>query len=132
MPLSRLPLREPARDAQLLAAVDAGQQLLEQRADLIGRDLEVVLQVGLQQRRLGVPDASVLVLQGFAFMLILASEALRGRLFVPKAAPPAPVVVTPPPGSMPEAPVAAVPAPIASTRTASTPLPPGLSPKEAT
>ena len=35
----------------------------------------------LLQRRLGVPDASVLVLQGFAFLLILASEALRGRLF---------------------------------------------------
>lgn len=34
----------------------------------------------LLQRRLDVPDASVLVLQGFAFMLILASEALRGRL----------------------------------------------------
>jgi len=28
-----------------------------------------------------LPDASVLVLQGFAFLLILASEALRGRLF---------------------------------------------------
>lgn len=34
----------------------------------------------LLQRRLDVPDASVLVLQGLAFMLILASEALRGRL----------------------------------------------------
>jgi simple sugar transport system permease protein len=32
------------------------------------------------QRRLDLPDASVLVLQGFAFVLILASEALRGRL----------------------------------------------------
>jgi len=31
----------------------------------------------LLQRRLGLPDASVLVLQGIAFMLILASEALR-------------------------------------------------------
>ena len=39
----------------------------------------------LLQRRLGVPDASVLVLQGFAFLLILASDALRGRLFVPAA-----------------------------------------------
>lgn len=29
------------------------------------------------QRRLGLPDASVLVLQGIAFVLILASEALR-------------------------------------------------------
>lgn len=33
----------------------------------------------LLQRRLGLPDASVLVLQGMAFVLILASEALRGR-----------------------------------------------------
>jgi len=32
----------------------------------------------LLQRRLGLPDASVLVLQGIAFILILASEALRG------------------------------------------------------
>jgi ABC-type uncharacterized transport system permease subunit len=31
------------------------------------------------QRRLGLPDASVLVLQGIAFVLILASEALRDR-----------------------------------------------------
>lgn len=34
----------------------------------------------LLQRRLELPDASVLVLQGFAFVLILASEALRGRM----------------------------------------------------
>ncbi|MBT9599023.1 MAG: ABC transporter permease, partial [Vitreoscilla sp.] len=32
----------------------------------------------LLQRRLGLPDASVLVLQGFAFVFILAAEALRG------------------------------------------------------
>ena len=32
------------------------------------------------QRRLDLPDATVLVLQGVAFMLILASEALYGRL----------------------------------------------------
>ena len=32
----------------------------------------------LLQRRLGLPDASVQVLQGMAFVLILASEALRG------------------------------------------------------
>jgi general nucleoside transport system permease protein len=38
----------------------------------------------LLQRRMDVPDASVLVLQGFAFLLILASEALRGRLFQPR------------------------------------------------
>jgi simple sugar transport system permease protein len=31
----------------------------------------------LLQRRLGLPDASVLVLQGMAFVLILASEGLR-------------------------------------------------------
>lgn len=36
----------------------------------------------LLQRRLDLPDASVLVLQGFAFVLILASEALRGKLFM--------------------------------------------------
>jgi ABC-type uncharacterized transport system permease subunit len=34
----------------------------------------------LLQRRMGLPDASVLVLQGFAFVAILAAEALRGRL----------------------------------------------------
>ena len=50
------------------------------------------------QRRLGLPDASVLVLQGIAFVLILASEALRGmdwktfgarwlRLRIPQRAP---------------------------------------------
>lgn len=33
------------------------------------------------QRRLGLPDASVQVLLGTAFVLILAAEALRGRLF---------------------------------------------------
>lgn len=36
----------------------------------------------LLQRRLDLPDASVLVLQGFAFVFILAAEALRGRLFL--------------------------------------------------
>jgi len=35
----------------------------------------------LLQRRMGLPDASVQVLLGFSFVLILASEALRGRLF---------------------------------------------------
>ena len=34
----------------------------------------------LLQRRLELPDASVQVLQGFAFVLILASEAWRGRV----------------------------------------------------
>jgi general nucleoside transport system permease protein len=48
----------------------------------------------LLQRRMGLPDASVQVLLGFAFVLILASEALRGRLFellpirLPRAAQP--------------------------------------------
>ena len=61
----------------------------------------------LLQRRLGLPDASVQVLQGIAFVLILASEALRGvdwkaagarfRRSVPAAdaAPLAPVVTPP-------------------------------------
>lgn len=35
----------------------------------------------LLQRRMELPDASVLVLQGFAFVMILAAEALRGRLW---------------------------------------------------
>jgi simple sugar transport system permease protein len=34
---------------------------------------------GMLQRRLDLPDATVLVLQGVAFMLILASETLYGR-----------------------------------------------------
>lgn len=45
----------------------------------------------LLQRRMGLPDASVQVLLGFAFVIILASEALRGRLlpfsFLPQRAP---------------------------------------------
>ena len=43
---------------------------------------------GMLQRRLDLPDATVLVLQGVAFMAILASEALYGRakLFRPTAA----------------------------------------------
>jgi simple sugar transport system permease protein len=56
----------------------------------------------LLQRRLDVPDASVLVLQGFAFLLILASESLRGRLIrfsAPAAQPP--VVAAPPIGAPP-------------------------------
>ena len=31
------------------------------------------------QRRLGMPDATVLVLQGFIFVVLLASETLYGR-----------------------------------------------------
>jgi simple sugar transport system permease protein len=43
---------------------------------------------GMLQRRLDMPDATVLVLQGMAFMLILASETLYGRfaVFRPKEA----------------------------------------------
>jgi ABC-type uncharacterized transport system permease subunit len=42
---------------------------------------------GLLQRRLGLPDASVLVLQGIIFITVLASETLYGRfrLFARKA-----------------------------------------------
>jgi len=41
---------------------------------------------GMLQRRLDLPDATVLVLQGMAFVLILASETLYGRirLFKPR------------------------------------------------
>jgi ABC-type uncharacterized transport system permease subunit len=35
---------------------------------------------GLIQRRMGMPDATVLVLQGFIFVVLLASETLYGRL----------------------------------------------------
>ena len=43
---------------------------------------------GMLQRRLDLPDATVLVLQGLAFMLILASETLYGRssFFRPRSA----------------------------------------------
>lgn len=43
---------------------------------------------GLLQRRVGLPDASVLVLQGIIFVTLLASESLQGRirLFQPKEA----------------------------------------------
>ena len=34
---------------------------------------------GLLQRRLGLPDASVLVLQGTIFVVVLASDTLYGR-----------------------------------------------------
>jgi len=37
---------------------------------------------GMLQRRLDLPDATVLVFQGLAFVSILASEALYGRLRV--------------------------------------------------
>ena len=35
---------------------------------------------GLLQRRLGLPDASVLVLQGMIFVMVLASDSLYGRI----------------------------------------------------
>jgi general nucleoside transport system permease protein len=34
---------------------------------------------GLVQRRMGLPDATVLVLQGFIFVVLLVSETLYGR-----------------------------------------------------
>ena len=37
---------------------------------------------GLIQRRMGVPDATVLVLQGFIFVVLLASETLYGRFAI--------------------------------------------------
>ena len=36
---------------------------------------------GMLQRRLEMPDASVLVLQGIVFVMVLASDTMRGRLF---------------------------------------------------
>ena len=43
---------------------------------------------GLLQRRLGLPDASVLVLQGTIFLVVLASDSLYGRLgFLRRRAP---------------------------------------------
>jgi ABC-type uncharacterized transport system permease subunit len=50
----------------------------------------------LLQRRMDLPDASVLVLQGFAFLLILASEALRGRRWFPAR----PALAAVPPGTV--------------------------------
>jgi ABC-type uncharacterized transport system permease subunit len=41
---------------------------------------------GLLQRRLDMPDATVLVLQGIAFVCILAMESLNGRKFFSKGA----------------------------------------------
>jgi simple sugar transport system permease protein len=50
----------------------------------------------LLQRRMGLPDASVQVLLGFAFVLILAAEALRGRLLPLSAWLPTPAPVRQP------------------------------------
>ena len=52
----------------------------------------------LLQRRMGLPDASVQVLLGFTFVLVLAAEAWRGRLFSFSLAPrvaPMPVLASP-------------------------------------
>jgi general nucleoside transport system permease protein len=35
---------------------------------------------GLVQRRMGMPDATVLVLQGIIFVVLLTSDTLYGRL----------------------------------------------------
>ncbi|WCM93000.1 ABC transporter permease [Acidovorax sp. NCPPB 2350] len=43
----------------------------------------------LLQRRLGLPDAAVQVLLGFAFVLILAAESLRGRVLRARSPQPA-------------------------------------------
>ena len=42
---------------------------------------------GLIQRRMGLPDATVLVLQGLIFVVLLVSETLYGRfrIFDPEA-----------------------------------------------
>jgi simple sugar transport system permease protein len=52
----------------------------------------------LLQRRLGLPDAAVLVLLGFAFVALIACETLRGRSFgfARKAAAPKEAPVLPP------------------------------------
>src|SRR5262249_11360515 len=42
---------------------------------------------GMLQRPLDLPDATVLVLQGVAFMLVLASETLYGRWRLGRAKP---------------------------------------------
>jgi simple sugar transport system permease protein len=39
----------------------------------------IVASGGLVQRRMDLPDATVLVLQGFIFVILLASETLYGR-----------------------------------------------------
>jgi simple sugar transport system permease protein len=41
---------------------------------------------GLLQRRLGLPDATVLVLQGILFVILLASETLTGRIRLRRSA----------------------------------------------
>lgn len=41
---------------------------------------------GLLQQRLGVPDATILVLRGMLFLALLAAETLRGRALLPRPA----------------------------------------------
>ena len=50
---------------------------------------------GMLQRRLDMPDASVLVLQGITFVIIIASETFIGRFRVRKSMPTAPAAATP-------------------------------------
>jgi simple sugar transport system permease protein len=78
----------------------------------------------LLQRRLGLPDAAVLVLLGFAFVALIACETLRGRSFRfgRKAAPSKEAPVSAPAAP----PVAAVEAPAASSTTGAG-IVPGLS-----
>ena len=47
----------------------------------------IVASGGLIQRRMGLPDATVLVLQGLIFVVLLISETLYGRfsIFKPRA-----------------------------------------------
>jgi simple sugar transport system permease protein len=48
---------------------------------------------GLLQRTFGLPDANVRVLEGILFLVLLASESLRGRPLFPSTRSPAPAVV---------------------------------------
>ncbi len=67
----------------------------------------IIASGGLLQRRLGLPDATVQVLEGTLFIAILASETLYGRFAwfrgAPAAAAPEPPVVAPPPAPAPAA-----------------------------
>jgi simple sugar transport system permease protein len=42
----------------------------------------IIASGGLIQRRMGLPDATVLVLQGFTFVILLVSETLYGRFAI--------------------------------------------------
>jgi ABC-type uncharacterized transport system permease subunit len=69
---------------------------------------------GLLQRRMGLPDATVLVLQGMLFISILASETLNGRTLPwfqrakPSDPAPQPLAAMPPPAPDPVAPAVPV------------------------